>query len=199
WFPLLIGVIMFTLMTTWKDGRSELARRIASSTLPMELFLEDVARRAPPRVPGTAVFMAASTTGTPPALLHHIKHNKMLHEQVVLLSILSAEVPSVTSEDRVTLRELGHGFYQLIASYGFMETPNVPELMRRAYRQGLTTDPANTSYYLGRETLLTSGRSRMMRWRKELFSFISKNSRSPTAYFDIPPGRVVELGMQVDL
>ncbi len=197
--PVLIAIALFTVMTTWKRGRGELAARVKSGILPLGLFLEDVERRKPHRVDGTAVFMFSDPHGTPPALLHHLKHNQVLHEQVVLLSILAEDVPTVASAERVTLEKLPENFYRLQARYGFMETPNVPDVLRRAWRLGLTTDPATTSYFLGRESLLTTGTSRMMRWRKELFAFLSKNARTATAYYGLPPGRVVELGMQIDL
>ncbi len=199
WFPLVVALGIFTAMSTWKRGRREVGQRLEASLLPIDLFLEDVRRRKPTRVWGTAVFMSSSVHGTPPVLLHHLKHNQVLHEQVVLLSLVSADVPTVRPKESLSLENLGDGIYRLIATFGFMQTPNVPEVMRRAWALGLTTDPATTSYYLGRETLLTSGRARMPRWRKELFAFISKNARTATAYYGLPPGRVIELGMQIDL
>jgi KUP system potassium uptake protein len=199
WFSLVVALGLFTAMTTWKRGRDEIATRIESRLLPMELFLEDVERRRPPRVRGTAVFMSSAVHGAPSVLLHHLKHNQVLHEQVVILSLVSADVPRVRPERRIVLRELGHGIYRLVARFGFLETPHVPEVMEGARALGLVTDPATTSYYLGRETLLTRGRSPMARWRKELFAFISKNARTPTSFFGLPPNRVIELGVQIDL
>jgi KUP system potassium uptake protein len=199
WFPVFVAVVIMTLMTTWNRGRKELSERIVSAIIPVELFLEDVERTKPPRVEGTAVFMSSMTSGVPPVLLHHFKHNHVLHKQVVLLSIQVADAPFVTKHERLRLEELGHGFYRLVAHNGFMENPNVPEVMRRAYRLGLATNPESTSYYLGRETLLTEGKSNMMKWRKRLFRFISRNATNPTAYYGIPPGRVIELGMQINL
>ncbi len=200
WVPLVVAFGLLTVMLTWRDGRKELRDQIAARTLPLELFLEDIQRREPRRVPGTAVFLASSPIGTPPAMLHHFKHNQTLHEQLVLLSIVvSEDAPLVPKPERVHVEELGEGFFRIQARYGFMETPNVPDVLRQAWRQGLTTDPATTSYFLGRETLLTSGKGRMMRWRKALFAFLSRNSEPATAYFGLPPGRVVELGMQVEL
>jgi KUP system potassium uptake protein len=199
WFPMLVALGMFTVMTTWKRGREELARRMEDALLPLDLFLQDVERRKPHRVHGTAVFMSSSLRGTPPVLLHHLKHNQVLHHQVVLLSLVGTDVPMVRPEEGLQVQELGNGFYRLVARLGFMQTPNVPEVMRRAWSLGLSTDPSTTSYYLGRETLLTGGRARMANWRKQLFAFISKNARTATAYFGLPPGRVIELGMQIDL
>jgi KUP system potassium uptake protein len=199
WLPFTVAIIIVVIMTTWKRGRTEIMQRIATTTLPLETFLEDVANRKPTRVPGTAVVLASIAQGTPVVLLHHFKHNQVLHEQVVLLSIQVAGVPYVSRREQLKLEKLEEGFYRLIAQYGFMQTPNVPDIMRRAYRLGLTTDPARTSFYMGRETLIPSGKAPMMRWRKRLFTFMSKNALNATAYFGIPPGRVVELGVQIDL
>jgi KUP system potassium uptake protein len=150
-------------------------------------------------VKGTAVFLTSAASGAPPVLLHHLKHNQVLHDQVVLLSIFVAEAPAVPVQERLSVEPLGQGFFRVIARYGFMQTPKIPEIMRGCRRLHLQTEAGSTSYYLGRETLLTHGRSRMARWRKILFAFVSRNARPATQYFNIPPGRVVELGMQVDL
>ncbi|HOI95330.1 MAG TPA: KUP/HAK/KT family potassium transporter [Syntrophobacter fumaroxidans] len=197
WITLTIAAIVATSMITWKDGRAALARKILSSRLPENLFLEDVARHNPPRVTGTAIFMSVSPMGIPVSLLHHYKHNQVLHEQVILLSITSTDTPTVPDRKKLHIADLGQGFYRILASYGFMETPNIPTIMRLASMQGIVTDPARTSYYLGRESLLTGGDSKMMQWRKALFVYMSRNAGTPTAYFDIPPDRVVELGLQI--
>ena len=187
-------------MTTWKKGRALLGRSIAAQLLPVDVFVNDVAEHCPHRVSGTAVFMSSNPAGVPIVLLHHWKHNQVLHETVVLLSIVSETVPEIRSRDRLTAKSLGHGFFQVSARYGFMETPNVPQLMDQAAKlQAVPYEPRRTSYFLGRETLLTSGDSKMFRWRKTLFSFISRNARSATQYFGIPPDRVVEIGMQINL
>jgi KUP system potassium uptake protein len=143
--------------------------------------------------------MSSNPEGTPIVLLHHWKHNQTLHEAVILLSIVSEPVPDVTDETRVSVADLGRGFHRVVVRYGFMETPNVPKALRLAARLGLPYVPERTSYYLGRETLLATDSGRMPRWRKALFSFVSRNSRSATQYFEIPPDRVVELGMQINL
>jgi KUP system potassium uptake protein len=163
------------------------------------MFLEDVARTDPPRVAGTSVFMASNPKGTPTVLLHHFKHNKVLHKQVILLSVTGEQVPEVPPERRYTVEPLGQGFFRIMARYGFMQQPNVPEVLESCKAEGLKIELRDTSYYLGRETLLPSGRSGMMRWRKALFAFISRNARPATAYFRLPPNRVVELGMQMDI
>ncbi|MBI3181654.1 MAG: potassium transporter Kup [Myxococcales bacterium] len=199
WFPVAVAAGVYVLMTTWKTGRSELARRFAQNTIPLDALLEDVNAMKPHRVRGTAVFMSSSPQGTPPVLLHHLKHNQVLHQQVVLLSVMSADVPAVPRKEQLTVEPLGNGFFRVVARFGFMQTPNVPEILRSCRKQGLVAEAGTTSYYLGKESLLTGGNSRMMKWRKKLFAFVSRNARPATAYFGIPPGRVVEMGMQVDL
>jgi KUP system potassium uptake protein len=199
WFPLVVGAAVFALMTTWKRGRAEMARRFAAQSVPVETLLNDLSANPPHRVRGTAVFMSSAASGTPPVLLHHLKHNQVLQRQVVLLSVVSEDVPHVPAAEALSVEALEHGFYRVLARSGFMETPNVPQILIAAREKGLVCEPSTTSYYLGRETLLTTGPSTMMTWRKRLFAFVARNARSATAYFGIPPGRVVELGMQVDL
>jgi KUP system potassium uptake protein len=166
--------------------------------MPMDLLLTDLGRKRVPRVPGTAVFMTSDAEGAPVVLLHHLKHNKVLHEQVVLLSVVSASVPEVDDDARLTVETLEHGFFRITAAYGFMETPNVPHVIAMSAQHGLRTRPSETSYYLGRERLISTGRSPMLPWRKKLFGFMSRNARSATEFFGIPPNRVVELGAQIE-
>jgi KUP system potassium uptake protein len=200
WIPMAMAVVIFLVMTTWKKGRAMLARSVADRLLPIDMFLTDLATMKPTRVPGTAVFMSSNPSGVPIVLLHHWKHNQVLHETVVLLSVISENRPEVPVTERTEAKDLGQGFYQLTAHYGFMQTPNVPDVLRRAAAlYTVPYAPGKTSYYLGRETLLATKKSGMHTWRKMLFSFISRNSRSATQYFGIPPDRVVELGMQIDL
>jgi KUP system potassium uptake protein len=199
WFPLAVGIGMFTIMTTWWRGRLELSRQMESGAIPDQLFLADIAETPLPRVSGTAVFMTSGTDGIPNVLLHHVKHNKVLHKQVVLLSISTENVPFVVGNSSLAVHELGHGFYRVVARVGFMQQPNVPKILGRCERLGLTVHDADTTYYLGRQTLLTTGKSRVARWRKMLFSFLAHNSRPPTAFFQLPPNRVVELGLQIEL
>lgn len=199
WFPLVVAAILFTVMLTWRDGRNYLRQQMENRTLPLQLFLEDLGRKPPIRVPGTAVFLTSSPAGVPVSLLHHYRHNHVLHETVLLFSVLQADEPSVRGPDRVELEDLGEGFYRVRAHIGFMEGADVPELMERVRQKGVKAEPATTSFILGRETLLTTGRSPMSRWRKKLFSLFSRNAESPAAWFNLPPGRVLELGMQVEL
>ena len=198
WVPLALALVFFTLMTTWKAGRELLAGILRQGTLPMELLLDDLERRGVPRVPGTAVFMTSATDGAPVVLLHHLKHNKVLHEEVILLSVQSAEVPDVDDADRVCVESLGQGFFRVTATFGFMETPNVPAVLERARASGIRAAPVETSYVLGRERLLVTGTSKMARWRKKLFVVMSQNARSATEFFGIPTNRVVELGAQIE-
>jgi KUP system potassium uptake protein len=200
WFPIAVGVGLFMVMTTWKTGRALLGQTLASRMLPIDMFLADIDRFHPHRVPGTAVFMSSNPAGVPIVLLHHWKHNQVLHSTVVLMSVISEPIPEVKRADRLQVKSLGRGFFQVTAHYGFMETPNVPEVLGEAAKHyGVPYAPERTSYFLGRETLLTSEAGGMFRWRKALFSFISRNARSATQYFNIPADRVVELGMQINL
>jgi KUP system potassium uptake protein len=198
WVPLGIAVSILTLMTTWKRGREILADIMHRSSMPLDLLLADIGRKRVHRVPGTAVFLTSVSDGAPVVLLHHLKHNKVLHQQVVLLSIVSADVPEVEDEERLKVTALEHGFFRVTASYGFMEAPNVPRVLAMSERFGLRARPGDTSYFLGRERLIPTGRSRMIRWRKKLFSILSRNALSATEFFGIPPNRVVELGAQIE-
>jgi KUP system potassium uptake protein len=197
WITLAVGMVITTIFTSWRKGREELKKQLYSGLLPLEAFLADLETHPLARVRGTAVFMTLSTKGTPPTLLHHVKHNHMLHEHVVLLTIQSADTPTVADEDRLRFERLPSGFYRLVAWYGYMETPNIPKTMRLAACFGLPLEPTKTTFYLGRETLLINGKSAMPHWRKALFAFMSRNAANPAGYFGIPPNRVVELGAQI--
>jgi KUP system potassium uptake protein len=192
-----------------------LTQILHAGSLPMDLFLSDVARKKPPRVPGTAVFMTSAAEGVPLVLLHHLKHNKVLHEQVVLMSIKTEEIPEILSEERITVEKLEQGFHRVQARYGFMETPDVPEILYRLRQTGLKAKQNDTTFYLGRERVIVSDKRRgtragtrratadmdvpsMSRWRKKLFVFLQRNAKSATEFFGIPPNRVVELGAQVE-
>ena len=199
WFPLAVGTGLFVVMTTWWRGRFELSKMMELGTMPDELFLTDIKDSNLPRVQGTAVFMSSGTDGMPNVLLHHVKHNKVLHQQVVLLSVHTQNVPFVVGNSSLRVLELGHGFFRVIANVGFMQQPNVPRILVRCEKQNLHVNQSDTTYYLGRQTLLTSGKSRVAKWRKILFSFLARNSRPPTAFFNLPPNRVVELGLQIEL
>ena len=199
WFPLVVGAAIFTLMTTWKTGRQVLAERLGTRTLPVQLFLEDVSRNPPQRVPGTAVFMYGNREGTPPALLHSLKHYKVLHEKVVFLNVETQEVPHVAEEERIEVEDLGHGFYRIVLRYGFMEDPQVPMALAAVRVDGLDLRPAVTTYFLGRETLIPSKNPGMVFWREQLFAVMARNARPATSFFGLQPNRVVELGAQIEL
>jgi KUP system potassium uptake protein len=199
WFPVLLASSVFIVMVTWQTGRRYLAQAMASAMFPLDMFLRDLAETKPPRVRGTAVFMSSNADGVPPVLLHHFKHNQLLHEQVVLLTVVGLHVPHGHPEDQVTVEPLSERFFRVTIRYGFMDKPDVPQSLARCAAQGLVMAPERTSYYLGRETLLSTGNAQMSMWRKKLFAFISRNSVPATAYFCLPPGRVLELGMQIAL
>ncbi len=199
WFPLVVGALIFLLMTTWKKGRRILAERLLARAHPIEDFLHDVARKHPVRVPGTAVFMNGTAAGTPPALIHNLEHNKVLHERVVLLTVKTRQTPHVEPEDRVKVQALGHEFYRVIINYGFMEDPDVPGVLAEVEPPGPAFDPAETTYFLGRETVIASKHPGMMIWREKLFALMSRNASSATAYFCLPPDRVVEMGSQIEI
>jgi len=198
WVPLVIAFGIFILMTTWNRGRDIVQDLLRRGMLPIDLLLADLENRNTARVPGLAVFMTREPEGAPVVLLHHLKHNKVLHQQVVLLSILSEEVPEIPDAERITIQKLSQGFYRITARYGFMETTDVPAILARAREAGLDSKPLDTTYYLGREQLIPTGTTPLWTWRKKLFVFMSRNSRSATQFYGIPPNRVVELGAQIE-
>ena len=199
WFPLVVGAAIFGLMATWKRGRLILRERLDEVVLPADLFLQDIYRNSAPRVPGTAVFMYSDPAATPPALLHNLKHNKVLHERVVLLVVDTANVPHVPAAERSRVEDLGAGFYRITLRYGFMEEPNVPNALGEVREQGLEFKHLETTYFLGRETLIPSDKPGMALWRERLFSVMHRNARTASSFFCLPPNRVVELGAQIEL
>ena len=199
YLPLIIGAALFTVMTTWKRGRSIMSAIFERNALPVHLFVDEIAKNPPHRVPGNAVFPTANPEGVPPVLLHHLKHNKMLHEKVILLSLVTEEVPHISESERAEVSLLGAELYRVYARYGFMETPDVQRLFLNLRRHGLHLKTAETTFYLGRETLIVTGRKGMAKWRKRLFAFMQRNAQPATAFFNIPPNRVVELGAQLEI
>jgi len=204
WVPLVVAISLFLMMTTWKRGKDILRERLREIGMPLDQFLASLTTSKIPRVPGTAVFMTSEPNGAPVVLLHHLKHNKVLHQRVILLSIQTDDVPEVAAASRVTVEHLGHDFVRVIARYGFMESPNVKDVLEQLARQGVRTRPLETSYYLGREQLIPlphawkDGGITMNIWRKRLFAIMSKNARSAAEFFQLPPNRVVELGTQIE-
>lgn len=199
WLPLVIGVVVFTSMTTWKRGRVILSERLRAGSMLFTSFTERLRTDKFAHVPGTAIFMYSDPESTPPALLHNMKHNKVLHEQVVLLSVNTEEIPRVPTKERIEVHKLENGFYRVILHYGFMEDPNVPRDLARARKLGLEYKPSETTYFLGREHLFASKTPGMAIWRENLFAAMSRNARTATDFFRLPPDRVVELGSQVEL
>jgi KUP system potassium uptake protein len=198
WFPLLIGVIAFTLLTTWAKGRQLMIARMNEATLPMEIFIKSAAPSAA-RVPGTAVFMTSSSDGVPHALLHNLKHNKVLHERVFLLTVRIEDVPFVRTENRYTVKDYGSGFYRIVLRYGFMEEIDVPAALSRVKNVGPTCKMMDTSFFLARQTLLASARPGMAIWREKLFAWMLRNAESAMEFFKLPTNRVVELGSQLEI
>jgi KUP system potassium uptake protein len=201
WFPIIVAIFIFTVMTTWKRGRRMVARHLIEQAHPVEDFLRDMSQNPPVRVSGTAVFMSGNSAGTPPALLHNLRYNKVLHEMVVLLTVKTKQRPYVEDEaERVAVEGLGNGFFRMTINYGFMEDPNIPKALEGVSIPGLAISPADTTFFLGRETLLASKRIEgMALWREKLFATMSRNATSATAYFCLPPNRVVELGSQIEI
>ena len=198
WFPLAIGALLFTVMSTWKTGRKLLGQRLAASVLPLDVFVQSIALDPPHRVRGTAVFMSGNPDGTPLALLHNLKHNRVLHERAVLLTIAISDEAHVDEDDRVQVEPLGHGLFRVRARCGFMERATVSELLAKCAAQGLELSDAETTFFLSRETILPSARPGMALWRERLFAFLARNAQPATAFFELPANRVVELGMQVE-
>ncbi len=197
WFPLLIATGMFLLMTTWKKGRAVLGARIRANIVPLTDFYELIRVEIPARVPGTAVFMTGNAEGTPPALMHNFTHNRVLHKQNILLTVITEEIARVSPEDRFEVEELDEGFVRIVAHYGFMEEPDVPALLETSHVAGYSLE--HTTFFMGRETLLAEGREGMSPWRESVFAFMSRNAQRATAFFNIPSDRVVEIGSQIEL
>ncbi|MBW8876097.1 MAG: potassium transporter Kup [Acidobacteria bacterium] len=199
WFPLLVAGIVYLLLNTWKQGRQMLATVLKEEGLPLEEFIRSVRPGSPMRVPGTAVFLTTNPSATPTTLLHNLKHNKVLHEQVVLMTVVTEEVPWLSQADRVEVEPLEKGFYRLTARYGFTQTPQAQDVLDCAREDGLYLDLMKTTFFLGRETLIPGSHAGMALWRKRLFALMSRNAQRFTDFFQIPINRVVELGMQVRL
>ncbi len=199
WFPLVIAVIVFTLLTTWKRGRLILSERLDERVEPLSQFLGEITEHPPNRVPGTAIFMFRSPVHTPYSLAQNLKTNKVLHERVILLSVETEEKPRVKRSQRVTLTPLGNEFYQVVMHFGFMEQPNVPRVLRSVWPNGAEIALSDVTYFVGRETVFATKRPGMALWREQLFAVMSRNALSASSFYHLPPGQVVELGAQVEL
>jgi KUP system potassium uptake protein len=198
WVPLVVGVIGFTLLTTWAKGRKLMMDRMAEASLPMEVFVKSAANSAT-RVPGTAVFMTSSAKGVPHALLHNLKHNKVLHERVMLLTVRIEDVPYVREERRLETEDYTNGFFRVVLRYGFMEELDVPTQLGKLQDCGPVCRMMDTSFFLARQTLISTARPGMASWRERLFAWMLRNSESAMEFFKLPPNRVVELGSQVEI
>ncbi len=198
WFPLLIATVVFIVLTTWASGRRILRERLAEDSMPFDLFLNSVCDKVR-RVPGTSVFLASTAEGIPPALLHNLKHNHILHERVVILTVVTDGVPHVPDEARRMVEAIGHGFYRMIITIGFMDEANVPAELAAETRAGGPFKPMETSYFLARQTLIASKRPGMALWREKLFAWMIRNAESAMQFFRLPTNRVIELGSQLEI
>ena len=199
WFPLVVAGALYTLMSTWRHGRRILAQRLQTALLPLDRFLQDIRERQPLRVPGTAVFMYGRLTGTPPALLLNLAHNKVLHERIIVLTVVTEDIARVPAQERMTFQSLGEEFYHVVAHYGFMESLDIPDILNQVKRYGVPLEMEAITYFLARETLLATHKPGMAIWREQLFALMSRNAQSAMTFFRIPPDQVVEMGSQVEL
>jgi KUP system potassium uptake protein len=199
WFPLLIGAVVFTLLTTWKKGRLILMERLNEDSMPLDIFIDSIGTSPPPRVPGTAVFLTSTANRVPHALLHNLKHNKVLHDRVVFLTVVTRDIPRVPAAERVRTTELGCQFWRMEAFYGFIEDPDVPALLEAPGEDGLQFDMMDTSFFVSRETLIATVPHGMALWRERVFVAMSKMAVKASDFFGVPTNRVVELGTQVEL
>ncbi len=199
WFPLVIGGMVFTIMITWKQGREILGSRLRRRTLSLEKFLESIALDPPHRVEGQAVFLTGNPDVVPVALMHNLKHNKVMHNQIAFLNFRTREIPRVPNNEKVEVTKLGSGFYKVIAYYGFMEEPKIKNIFSLAREKGLDFDPEKVSYFLGREKLSVGRQPGMWRWRIKLFSFMSRNAMEAADFFNLPGSKIVELGVTLEM
>lgn len=198
WFPLMVGGFAFLLLTTWAKGRKIMRENMAEAAMPIEIFTKS-AKNSATRVPGTAIFMASNSVGVPSALLHNIKHNKVIHERVVVLTVSIKDVPYVEFEDRIEVKDLGDGFYRLVLNYGFMQETDVPAALKKVKECGADFDMMTTSFFLSRQTLLPSEKPKMMIWREKIFAWMLRNAATAMEFFKLPSNRVVELGSQMEI
>jgi KUP system potassium uptake protein len=199
WFPIMVAIVLFTLLVTWKRGRLLLMERLSPGSIPIEPFIRSVTAHPPTRVPGTAVFLTAAAEGVPHALLHNLNHNKVLHERIVLLTVSTIDIPHVPDEERVEVQALGNDFYRLIVRYGFKDDPDVPRALELASAKGFKFEMLETSFFLSRQTLIAKVGPGMALWQEKLFALMSRNASSATTFFKIPANRVVELGTRIEL
>jgi KUP system potassium uptake protein len=198
-FPVIAGIGLFILMTTWKRGRQLLVDRLDEGSLPLPLFISSIRAQPPHRVQGTAVFLTARPDAVPHALLHNLLHNQVLHEQVVLLTVVNEDSPRVSPDRRFEVDAYGEGFFRVVLHFGFMEDPDIPQALKLCHLNELDFSPMRTTYFLSRETVIPSKLIGMARWREALFAFLLKNANGNLRYFNLPLNRVIELGTQVEI
>ncbi|MBX7143212.1 MAG: potassium transporter Kup [Oligoflexia bacterium] len=199
WFPLIVAASIFNIMATWHRGRELLSARLREKSMSLGDFISSLKDNNPRRVPGTAVFLTGASKGTPLPLLHNFQHNKVIHEKVILVTIVTEPVPSVPLEERVTITDRGENIFRVVASYGFMDSPSIREVLRACAQAGLAIDMDHASFFLGKETILATKRPGMAIWREKLFAFMSRNAQRATAFYHIPPNQVFEIGLQIDI
>ncbi|MEZ5413775.1 MAG: KUP/HAK/KT family potassium transporter [Opitutaceae bacterium] len=199
WLPLAIGAGLLAVMHTWKSGKSEIFRRVYANGITEEELADIASSSYVTRVRGTAVFMAGNPQGTPLVLLHHVKANKVLHETVVLLSVVTSEVPYVTADERLEVREIGNGIWRAVAHYGYMESPDVARLIEQIREAGVPLKPSEATYYFNREMIITGGEARMWEWQKHFYAVLSRNARQARDYYQLPPMQIIEVGLPIQL
>ena len=199
WFPLALGLVAFIVMTTWRKGRDLVLRELKTSSIALEPFVESITTHPPLRVPGTAIFLTANIHGVPSAMLHNLKHNKVLHERNILLTVETLDAPTAQYGERTEITALGHEFYRLVVRFGFAETPNIPQALQSCEAKGLGFEMMDTTFFLSRESIVATDRPGMPLWRDKLFVFLVRNASSATAFFRIPGNRLIELGTQVEI
>ena len=197
WFPILIGSVIFVLMTTWKKGRALLYKILKGEAIEINSFISSIGANPPPRVEGTAIFLTPNPDGVPHALLHNLKHNKVIHDKVIILTVMFMDYPHSLTKDLVTVEKLPYDFYKVTVKYGFKDQPNLPKDLALCSKNGLNIDPMNSSYFIGKEILLATPKENMNYWRKQLFIGLFRSAETITNQFKLPPNRVVELGSQV--
>jgi KUP system potassium uptake protein len=199
WFPLMVGLIFYTFMSTWRRGRYLLAQRMRELSQPIDVFIAHVKKEKPQTVPGIALFMTSDPEGAPPALVHNLRHNRILHKDIVLVTIQTKDVPNISPDERVRVDHLTDNLYRIVAFYGFMEAPTIQEILNGAASKGYDFAINEITFFLGRETILPSARPGMPIWRESIFAFMSRNAERATAFFKIPPDQVIEVGLQIEI
>jgi KUP system potassium uptake protein len=199
WFPLVLGLAVFTILTTWRRGRDLVLRQLKHGGLALAPFIANITEHPPTRVEGTAIFLVSDPDAVPHALLHNLKHNKVLHKRNVILTVDTLETPYADFDERVELKDLGNDFYLLKLRFGFADDPNVPAALHVCAKQGLDIKMMDTTFFLSRETIVATDRPGMVMWRDKLFAFLARNALPATAFFSIPGNRLIELGAQVEI